>query len=233
MHAMASLRDLLGCEPHEVPSRAPDGPLTAVKAERLTPPGLREVFQRPPQWQPELKRERRWGDAQTTRAAAVLVPIVMRAQPTVLLTQRTAHLPTHAGQIAFPGGKIDPHDHDAAAAALREAHEEVHLAPHWVEVLGAMPSYYTGSGFDITPVVGLVNADAPWRPNPSEVEQVFEVPLHFLMDARHHRVHEAEMSGQTVRWWSMPYATAEQSHYIWGATAAMLRNFYCLLRAAD
>ena len=230
---MATLKDMLGCEPHEVPGRRPPEPHVRIAPQCLSAAGLRQLFTCPPVWEVEIRRERRWGAAAAPRAAAVLVPIVMRPEPTILLTQRTAHLPTHAGQIAFPGGKIDPHEVDAAAAALREAEEEVALSREWVEVIGTMPSYHTGSGFDITPVVALVQPNAQWQANPNEVAQVFEVPLAFVMDAGNHWQHEAQVLGETLQWWSMPYAEQGQTHYIWGATAAMLRNFYRMMVAAQ
>jgi 8-oxo-dGTP pyrophosphatase MutT (NUDIX family) len=151
----------------------------------------------------------------------------------VLLTQRTEHMPTHAAQVAFPGGKIDPQDAgDPVRCALREAFEEVGVAPHWVEPLGTLPLYQTGSGFDITPVVGIVQPDGPWRPNPHEVAAVFEVPLAFLMDPRHHRHHELQWQGVRRHWLSMPYPDTAGERFIWGVTAAILRNLYRFLSAA-
>ena len=229
---MATLKDMLGMEPWQVPGIAAPLPHAQVLAERLTPEGLRRHFQSPPIWTPEIRQERRWGEATGFREAAVLVAIVTKAEPTVLLTRRTAHLPTHAGQVAFPGGKIDAQDADASAAALREAWEEVALAKDHVEVIGHMPRYRTGSGFDITPVVGLVQHHATWQAHPGEVEVVFEVPLAFLMNAANHRMHQAQVLGQAVEWWSMPYDDGREQHYIWGATAAMLRNLYRFLSAS-
>lgn len=163
--------------------------------------------------------------------AAVLMPIVMRAEPTVLLTQRTSHLSTHAGQIAFPGGKVDETDADAVAAALREAEEEVGLAPQWLEVLGQLPLYTTGSAFMVTPVVALVRPGFSLQPNAHEVAEVFEVPLAFLMNPAHHRHHQVFWQGVQRQWLSMPYQDHAQDRFIWGATAGMLRNFYRFLSA--
>lgn len=230
---MTSLRELLGRDPSEVPARLPDGDLTPVATSNLNATSLRELFRQPPQWQPQLRSDRARSDSTLQRPAAVLIPIVMHDEPTVLLTQRTAHLPTHAGQIAFPGGKIDSQDADARAAALREADEEIELDARSVELLGTLPTYHTASGFAITPVVGLVPAAATWRANPQEVQRVFEVPLAFLMNPLHHRIHEAQVAQQTLSWWSMPYVAAEETLHIWGATAAILRNLYCMMRSAQ
>ncbi len=163
--------------------------------------------------------------------AAVLIPLVMRDDLTVLLTQRTQHLSTHSGQVAFPGGRLDDADADAAAGALREAQEEVGLAPELVEVLGTLPQYITGSSFTITPVVALVRPELDVSPNPHEVDAVFEVPLPFLMDPANHRRHVVNLGGVQRQWFSMPYMDGEHERFIWGATAGMLRNFYRLLCA--
>ncbi len=163
--------------------------------------------------------------------AAVLIAIVLRAQPTVLLTQRTPYLSTHSGQIAFPGGKVDESDHDATAAALREAEEEVGLPTSHVEVLGQLPIYTTGSSFLITPVVALVRPGFELRPNAFEVAEVFEVPLAFLMNPANHRHHNVHWQGAERHWLSMPYLDAGVERFVWGATAGMLRNFYRFLSA--
>ena len=163
--------------------------------------------------------------------ASVLLPIVMREHPTVLLTERTMHLSTHSGQIAFPGGKADEDDADAAATALREAQEEVGLDPAFVQVLGVMPHYVTGSAFIITPVVALVQPGFSLAPNAYEVADIFEVPLEFLMNPAHHRRHAFEWEGVRREWFSMPYQDQLRQRFIWGATAGMLRNFYRLLSA--
>lgn len=196
----------------------------------LTPEGLRRLFERPPAWTPELRQEPRFTDRAPARAS-VLLPLVMRERISLLLTQRTAHLSTHSGQIALPGGRIDPGDADAVAAALREADEEVGLQADHVEVLGTLPDYVTGTAFTVTPVVALVRPGFALRPNPHEVADVFEVPLDFLMDPRHHRRHALEFEGQRREWYSMPFDDAGQERFIWGATAGMLRNFYRLLTA--
>jgi len=163
--------------------------------------------------------------------ASVLVPIVMREQPTILLTERTTHLSTHSGQIAFPGGKVDEEDADALATALREAREEIGLDPAFVQVLGVLPHYMTGSAFVITPVVALLEPGFVLTPNAHEVADVFEVPLEFLMNPAHHHRHAFEWQGVRREWFSMPYQDDRTQRFIWGATAGMLRNFYRFLSA--
>jgi len=216
--------------PHLVPVTGVDTHLPAVAAADLAPEALRQRFLTPPVWQPELVVEKKFMN-RAPMPAAVLIPIVMRAEPTVLLTQRTAHLSTHAGQIAFPGGKLDETDADAAAAAMREAYEEVGLAPDWLEVLGQMPLYTTGSAFMVTPVVALVRPGFTLQPNAFEVSDVFEVPLAFLMNPANHRHHQVHWQGVPRQWLSMPYHDGVQERFIWGATAGMLRNFYRFLVA--
>lgn len=218
-------------DPRTAPLLGIDRHLPPVPPQRLSGAALRERFACPSPWQPELSRDSRRFVDRPLRQAAVLVPIVLRTSPTVLLTRRTDHLASHSGQVAFPGGKVDEADADAAAAALREAEEEVGLAPERVEVLGLLPDYLTGSAYRITPVVGLVRPDAVLRPNPQEVAELFEVPLAFLMDPRHHRRHAFEFEGQRREWYSMPFDDGGRERFIWGATAGMLRNFYRLLTA--
>lgn len=207
-----------------------DERLLPAHPERLTASGLRRLFAQPPLWTPELLREKRFGDRAPVRAA-VLLPVVMRERLTLLLTQRSAHLASHAGQIALPGGKLDATDADAVAAALRETHEEIGIEPALIEVLGTLPDYVTGTAFVVTPVVGLVSPDFVLRPNPGEVDEVFEVPLDFLMDPNNHRRHAWDWEGTVREWYSMPYQEAGLERFIWGATAGMLRNFYRFLIA--
>ena len=199
--------------------------------QRLTSAGLRALFADPPLWEPELRREPRFTDRQPAEAA-VLIPLIERDDGLrLLLTERTHGLSTHAGQIALPGGRIDTGDVDAVAAALREANEEVGLPASHVETLGTLPAYVTGTAFVVTPVVALVRPGFVLRPNPAEVADVFEVPLAFLMNPQHHRLHEAHWRGERRQWYAMPYQDGQRERYIWGATAGMLRNLYRLLVA--
>jgi len=217
-------------DPRKVPVVRVDRDLPAVTPARLAPEALRERFAHPPAWQPELRSER-IATHRPSAPASVLVPIVMREQPTVLLTERTAHLSTHKGQVAFPGGKRDDTDVDAADTALREAEEEVGLDRSLVDVIGLMPTYTTVSLFIVTPVVALVRPDYRLTLNEHEVADAFEVPLAFLMDPAHHHRHAMELGGARREWYSMPYVDAVKERFIWGATAAMLRNFYRFLAA--
>ena len=157
-----------------------------------------------------------------TKLAAVLVPIVERSEPTVLLTQRTADLASHAGQISFPGGRIEPNDESPVAAAMREAKEEVGLAPMLIEPIGYLDLYLTFSGFRILPTVARVQPGFKLKINRSEVDDAFEVPLAFLMDPANHQLHSREFRGVERTYYAMPYA----ERYIWGATAGILRVLY-------
>ena len=157
-----------------------------------------------------------------TKPAAVLVPVVDRPAPAVILTMRTAELPSHAGQIAFPGGKIDQGDQGPLAAALREAQEEVGLDPGLVEPLGYLDLYLTFSGFRILPVVARVSPGYKLTLNASEVADAFEVPLDFLMGPENHQRHSRDWKGIQRHYYAMPY----QERYIWGVTAGILRNLY-------
>ncbi|WP_313082089.1 CoA pyrophosphatase [Pulveribacter sp.] len=217
-------------DPRTVPVIGVDAHLPRVAPAEQLPDALRRRFAAPPPWAPEIRREPKFADRPPAKAA-VLVPIVLHERPTVLLTERTAHMSTHSGQVAFPGGRTDPGDVDAAATALREAHEEVGLEPAAVEVLGHLPVYVTGTSFIVTPVVGLVRPGAPLHPNPHEVADVFEVPLDYLLDPSHHQRHLLRWQGHQREWFAMPYQDGDKTRFIWGATAGMLRNLYRFLRA--
>jgi 8-oxo-dGTP pyrophosphatase MutT (NUDIX family) len=150
----------------------------------------------------------------------VLVAVTDRPEPGVILTQRTETLRRHPGQVAFPGGRIDPEDGGSVAAALREAEEEIALPSAAVTVVGTVERYRTGTSFEITPVVGVVAPDLPLRPHEAEVASVFEVPLAFLLDPANHRRGEAEWHGATRRYVEIPW----QNRRIWGATAGIVVN---------
>jgi len=156
-----------------------------------------------------------------TRPAAVLIPVVDRPEPMVLLTLRT-ELPSHPGQIAFPGGKIDAGDETPAAAALREADEEIGLARELIEPIGYLDLYLTFSGFRILPTLARVSPDYRLVLNASEVAEAFEVPLAFLMDAQNHALHSRDWKGVERKYYAMPFG----ERYIWGVTAGILRNLY-------
>lgn len=159
------------------------------------------------------------GEANAT-AAAVLVPITDRAEPGLILTQRTDTLRRHAGQVAFPGGRIDPGDADAAAAALREAHEEIALPPAAVRVIGSGDIYRTGTGFAVTPVIGIIPADLALVPSEAEVAAVFEVPLAYVLDPANQREASVEWQGKLRHFYEIHWGERR----IWGATAGMIVN---------
>lgn len=161
--------------------------------------------------------------ARAPRDAAVLIPVVERSGGAcVILTLRTDHLPSHAGQISLPGGKIDAEDAGPVEAALREADEEIGLRPDLVKPIGVLPSYLTGSGYRVAPVLGLVDSRAGLTPNPGEVADVFEVPLGFLMDTANHQRQSRIFAGKPRYFYAMPYG----ERYIWGVTAGILRLLY-------
>jgi 8-oxo-dGTP pyrophosphatase MutT (NUDIX family) len=167
--------------------------------------------------------------AAARRRASVLLPIVTRPEGlAMLLTRRTAHLKTHSGQIAFPGGGAEPGDASAEATALRETHEEIGLAPARVELLGRLSDYHTRTDYRVTPVVGLVAPPIELALDAHEVDEAFEVPLAFLLDPANHLRHQREFQGRTVPFYAIPY----RDYYIWGATAGMLVNLYRFLAQA-
>jgi 8-oxo-dGTP pyrophosphatase MutT (NUDIX family) len=169
----------------------------------------------------DLERQQLIG-AQPLRPAAVLLLVVNRPEPTVVFTQRTTHLPDHAGQISFPGGRCDAEDCSPEDTALREAREEVGIDPSCVQVLGRLPEYRTSTGYRVTPVVGWAEPPLEYRPDPHEVADVFEVPLAFLLDPRNHRYESAFHRGRLRRYWALPFG----ERFIWGATAGMLVTFH-------
>ncbi|WP_397577491.1 CoA pyrophosphatase [Sphingorhabdus sp.] len=168
----------------------------------------------------EIEDERYLGDTVQHRAAAVLIPITDRAEPGVILTQRPAWLRSHAGQVAFPGGKVDDTDENSIFAALREAEEELNIPPARVEVIGVADTYYSGSGYSIAPVVGIIPPDLEIQPNPQEVEDWFEVPLAFLLDPANSIKKVANWNGQQRSYYDMQWGERR----IWGVTAGIIAN---------
>jgi 8-oxo-dGTP pyrophosphatase MutT (NUDIX family) len=176
---------------------------------------------------PEIVAHIRANLPETRVPAAVLVPLVEReAGWTVLLTQRAATLKDHAGQISFPGGRIEPQDIDAWHAALREAHEEIGLSEEFVEFAGYLPDHWVGTGFRVTPVVGFVNAGYGLRIETAEVHDVFEVPLDFILDEANHKTRQRLLAGVTLDAYDIPFGDRN----IWGATAGMLLTLRRLLQ---
>ena len=166
--------------------------------------------------------------ARLLEPAAVLIPIVARAEPTILFTQRSAHLPRHPGQVSFPGGRAHGDDHSLVQTALRETEEETGISAAFVSVEGYLDVYETGTGYAILPVVGLVSEGFSLKPDAREVDHVFEVPLAFLLDLANAKEMTGEWQGRARRFYAFQYET----HYIWGATASMLVDFAQRLSAA-
>lgn len=225
-----ALSSLPNFDPRKVAVIGVDSHLPAIVPGELSAHALQQRFEQPRIWVPEFTEEPRFSDRAPT-AASVLLAIVMRDEPMVLLTQRTAHLSSHSGQIAFPGGKHDATDPDLTSTALREAHEEIGLEAAYVDVLGTLPIYRTGSQYIVTPVVALLREGFVFERNIHEVDDIFEVPLAFLMNPANHRHHVVDVQGVQREWLSMPYQQGATERFIWGATAGMLRNFYRFLSA--
>jgi len=208
-----------------------------VSPALLEPAAIKARLQSQPEWQPEITDEnrhviaadiiaRRQAAGKVTKAA-VLIPLLLKEGGlSVLLTQRTNHLRDHAGQISFPGGRMDPEDRSPNETALRESQEEIGLDPERVEIIGHLPQYLTVSGYSVTPVVGLVKPQAEYVLDAFEVADVFEVPLDFLLNPANHQVRLWQSDQGGRRFYSMPY----ENRFIWGATAGMLRNLYHLLK---
>jgi 8-oxo-dGTP pyrophosphatase MutT (NUDIX family) len=203
----------------------------AIAPERLTAEWLRARFANPPKWVPENTGEHLLRQQTTPPTpASVLLPIVVREQGlTLLLTQRTEHLTDHGGQVSLPGGRVETADTSAIETALRETEEEVGLDRRRVEVIGTLPDYFTGTGFQVTPVVSIVHPPFDLCADPFEVAEIFEVPLSFLMDGMNHQRRTAEFPNGVGRrtFYAMPY----ERFFIWGATAGMLRNLFHFMRA--
>lgn len=227
-------------DPQAIPVVSTDAHLPPVGPPRLRPDALRQRFAAQREFEPEIPGDGAQGDAlrRERTAAAVLVPIVCYPdEARMLLTRRTDHLRDHAGQISFPGGRVEPVDADAQATALRETEEEIGLERAHVEVIGRLPDYATVTGFVVTPVVALVRPGFRLALDAFEVAEAFEVPLAYLMNPAHHRRHRFEVDGHAARHFlSMPWQGlgadgVSREYFIWGATAAMLRNLYRFLSA--
>ncbi len=217
-------------EPHHLPVDSIAGE-AALDPERMTSSWLRSRFANPTPWVPEYTEEQLQRQAgRSLRKAAVLMPIVIRPEGlTLLFTLRNADLTDHAGQISFPGGRIESYDMTPVDTALRETEEEVGLARQHIEPIGVLPDYFTGTGYCVTPVAALVQPPFELRPDPREVAEVFEVPLAFLMDGMNHQRRTLKLpDGFSQRsFYVMPY----DRFFIWGATAGMLRNLFHFLRS--
>ena len=182
---------------------------------------------------------KKWGDymlnpgmalADNLTPAAVLIPVVNRSDElTIMFTRRTAHLAKHAGQISFPGGHIEETDKEPTDAALRETEEEVGLPRHHIDVIGQLENYISRTGFRITPIVGVIEPPFPMEPDPGEVDEVFEVPLSFLLNPENHHRHTRQIEGEDREFYAMPYG----DYYIWGVTAGILVNLYECLSLND
>jgi 8-oxo-dGTP pyrophosphatase MutT (NUDIX family) len=216
------LNDISASMPHAAAARFFDRARARLKLDvppALTDPNAQGVRRGDLDLDPVL-----WERAgvSATKPAAVLIPVIDRSVPTVLLTLRTAELASHAGQIAFPGGRIDPSDASPVAAAMREAREEIGLAPTLIEPIGYLDLYLTFSGFRILPTVARVKPEFTLTLNPSEVVETFEVPLEFLMTPANHQRKTRDWKGIARDYYAMPF----ESRYIWGITAGILRNLY-------
>jgi 8-oxo-dGTP pyrophosphatase MutT (NUDIX family) len=220
-------------QPQLVPVTSVDDHLPAVPDLALTASAIRARLAAVAAWTPEFAGDGGLFANREPAGAAVLMPLVQReAGLNLLLTRRTDHLRDHAGQISFPGGRVEPEDDGPVATALRETEEEIGLSRQHIEIIGQLPVYSTVTAFQVTPVVGLVEPEFTLKLDDFEVAEAFEVPLAFLMNPAHHRHHRFEFAGSERRFLSMPWQGEEREYFIWGATAAMLRNLYRLLSGA-
>jgi 8-oxo-dGTP pyrophosphatase MutT (NUDIX family) len=223
--------------PRAAPVVGTDAHLPAIGPQQLAEDSLRQRLAQAHDhnWPPEIAGDGRFNTDRAPAAAAVLVALVQRAEGLqVLLTRRTEQLRDHAGQISFPGGRTDPGDHGAVGTALREAFEEVGLAAQHIQVLGQLPPYTTVTQFVVTPVVAVVRPPFQLKLQTSEVAEAFEVPLAHLMNPANHQRHVFTFEGGQRQFLSMPWVNTQadgstQEYFIWGATAAMLRNLYGVL----
>jgi 8-oxo-dGTP pyrophosphatase MutT (NUDIX family) len=225
-------------DPREVPIVSRDSHMPAIEKSLLTPDALRLRFTQDKQWEAEVTDENRAalaregsfkvGRGNELMPAAVLIPLIMHENELkILLTQRAAHLYDHPGQISFPGGRCDPGDNSAIDTALREAEEEIGLPASRVEVLGSLPHYLTITGYQVTPVVSLIDAGHSYEPDEFEVADIFEVPMKYLMNPHYHEQRMWQSPQGYRRFYAIPY----ENKFIWGATAGMLRNLYHFLKA--
>lgn len=202
----------------------------AVEPMSLTPDAIRSRFLNPPEWVPEIQAEKPLKPAPYWPVpASVLIPIVDRGNELrVLMTRRTDHLHHHPGQISFPGGRTDEEDASAVDTALRETEEEIGLERKFVEVIGTLPDHIIATGYQVKPFVSIVQPHFELDVDPFEVAEVMEIPLSYLMNGQHHQRRSGEFPRLGHRtFYAIPY----QQHFIWGATAAMLRNLFHILRA--
>ncbi|TFW29570.1 CoA pyrophosphatase [Massilia horti] len=216
-------------DPEQLPVESIAGE-AALPFSRLSAAWLRQRFAESCQWQPERLDESNLRRFPKFKQAAVLMPIVQRPDGlTMLLTQRTDNLSTHAGQVSFPGGSAEERDSSPIETALRETEEEIGLNRRHVEIVGVLPEYVTATGYRVTPVVGLLTPPFELAADPNEVAEIFEVPLSFLMDGANHQRMSIELPEGVGRrsFYAIPY----QRFFIWGATAGMLRNLFHFLRA--
>jgi len=217
-------------QPQLAPVTGIDDHLPAVPPEALTAEAIRARLFALSAWTPEFTGDGGLFADRKPAGAAVLMPLVRRDEGlSLLLTRRTDHLRDHAGQISFPGGRVEPEDDGPVATALRETQEEIGLPREFIRVLGQLPVYSTVTAFQVTPVVALVEPGFTLTLDAFEVAEAFEVPLAFLMNPANHRHHRFEFGGAERRFLSMPWQGPEREYFIWGATAAMLRNLYRLL----
>jgi 8-oxo-dGTP pyrophosphatase MutT (NUDIX family) len=217
-------------------------PIVAHGQEPLIPPehlnafALRKCFAQATTWHTETPDESRLPPPHGRYTpAAVLIPLIVREhQLHVLLTERTAHLHHHAGQISFPGGRTDPEDAHPQATALRETQEEIGISSDLIEILGQLPIYHTGTGFEVTPIIGLIHPPFHLSPDHFEVAKVFEAPIDFLMNPNNHQKRRISFDNHSRHFYAMPYFNPEdkREYFIWGATAGILRNLYHFLAAS-
>ncbi len=224
-----------GFDPQAQPLVPPNGTLEPLKAAALQLDFICEAFKQPIAWdvEPVFTAAFHVDDVRIENIvrAAVFFPLVQRADGLhVIFTRRASHLYDHAGQISFPGGRIEATDTDAVAAAVRETYEEIGVEPQYIQLIGTQPSFLTSTHFTMKPVIGYIRQGFSIHYDESEVADVFEVPLAFLMDPSHHLLHKAELPGGGHRFY---FSMTWDQYFIWGATAALVRNFYHYLAAAQ